>query len=79
MLLNILHQNTSREPLRSIMAEAAALEEEPGVLAASVAGGYQYADVFEVGPSAVVVTDGDEERARDAHRMRGEERAHRGD
>src|SRR2546427_193546 len=64
MLLNILHQNTSAEPLRSIMAEAAAMEAEPGVLAASVAGGYQYADVWEVGPSAVVVTDNDPAKAR---------------
>src|SRR5205823_1685913 len=57
MLLNIRYQNTSQEPLRPVMEAAAALETEPGVLAASVAGGYQYADVFEVGPSAVVVTD----------------------
>ncbi len=64
MLLNILHQNTSCEPLRAIMAEAAALETEPGVLAASVAGGYQYADVWEIGPAAVVVTDNDPDRAR---------------
>jgi microcystin degradation protein MlrC len=63
MLWNILHQNTSREPLRPIMEVAAALEQEPGVLAASVAGGYQYADVFEVGPSVVVVTDNDSAKA----------------
>lgn len=65
MLLNILHQNTSAEPLRSIMAEAAAREKEPGVLAASFAGGYQYADVYEVGPSAVVVTDNEPDQARE--------------
>src|SRR5712691_8057312 len=65
MLLSILHQNTSAAPLRSIMAEAAAMEAEPGVLAASVAGGYQYADVWEVGPSAVVVTDNDPAKAKE--------------
>jgi microcystin degradation protein MlrC len=64
MLLNILHQNTSAEPLRSILAEAAALEAEPGVLAVNVAGGYQYADVFEVGPSVVVVTNDGSAQAR---------------
>jgi microcystin degradation protein MlrC len=64
MLLNILYHNTSREPLCPIMEAAANLEARPGVLAASVAGGYQYADVPEMGPSAVVVTDNDPERAR---------------
>jgi microcystin degradation protein MlrC len=65
MLLNILHQNTSAEPLRSLMEAAEALEAEPGVLAVNVAGGYQYADVFEVGPSVVVVTDNAMARARE--------------
>jgi microcystin degradation protein MlrC len=65
MVWNILHQNTSAEPLRSIMAEAAALEEQEGILAASVAAGYPYADVEEMGPSVVVVADGDRERAQE--------------
>jgi microcystin degradation protein MlrC len=64
MLLNILYHNTSREPLRPIMEAATSLEAQPGILAASVAGGYQYADVAEMGPSAVIVTDNDPERAR---------------
>jgi microcystin degradation protein MlrC len=64
MLLNILYHNTSRKPLQPIMAAAASLEARPGILAASVAGGYQYADVPEMGPSAVIVTDNDPERAR---------------
>lgn len=63
MIWNIVHQNTYAEPLRSVVAESIRLEEQPGILAASVAGGYQYADVPHVGPSAVVVTDGDPERA----------------
>src|SRR5439155_5207687 len=70
MLLNILYQNTSREPLHAIMAAATALEAEPGILAAGVAGGYQYADVAEMGPSVVVVTDDDPDRAeREARRL----------
>jgi microcystin degradation protein MlrC len=64
MIWNILHQNTSAEPLRAIMADAARLEESGELLAASVAGGYQYADVAEVGPCALVVADGDGELAR---------------
>ncbi len=58
MLLNIVHQNTNVPPMDRVMAAARALEEQPDVVAASVAGGYQYADVPELGPAAVVVTDG---------------------
>ncbi len=59
MLLNIVRQNTNVEPIRSIMQAARALELSPKVLAASVALGYQYADVYEIGPTVVVVTDRD--------------------
>jgi microcystin degradation protein MlrC len=63
MLYNIRFQNTSLEPLGPVTEASRALEREPGVLAASVAGGYQYADVPAMGPSVVVVTDGDRELA----------------
>ncbi len=66
MLLNIVRQNTNLPPMDGVMAAARALEAEPAVLAASVAGGYQYADVPELGPAAVVVTDGAPALARDA-------------
>ena len=58
MLLNIARQNTNMPPMDRVMAAARALEGQPAILAASVAGGYQYADVAELGPAAVVVTDG---------------------
>ena len=58
MFLNIVHQYTSRDPMQKIMQAALALEQQPGILAASVAAGYQYADVAEMGPSVVVVADG---------------------
>lgn len=64
MVWNILHQNTSAEPLRSILADAAELEDSDGMLAVSLAAGYPYADVEEMGPSVVVVSDGDPARAR---------------
>lgn len=63
MIWNILHQHTRAEPLRSIMEDAASLEGQKGVLAASVAAGYPYADVHEMSPAVVVVADGDLERA----------------
>ena len=57
MIFNILHQYTSVDPMRSILREAEQLESRPHVLAASVAAGYPYADVDEIGPAVVVVTD----------------------
>lgn len=63
LLWNIVHHNTFREPLRSITQASMELEKQPGVLAASVACGYQYSDVPFIGPAVVVVTDDDEPRA----------------
>jgi microcystin degradation protein MlrC len=59
MLLNIVRQGTSAEPMKSIMQAVRDAENHPKVLAASLAESYQYADVYEMGPSVVVVTDGD--------------------
>ncbi len=59
VLFNIAFHNTSSGPMKPLMDAAIALEEQPGVLAVSIAAGYQYADVPAMGPSIVVVTDGD--------------------
>src|SRR5258708_5113933 len=63
LLWTIPFHNTYEEPLRSITQASILLEKQPGVLAASAAAGYQYNDVQYIGPSAIVVTDGDAERA----------------
>jgi microcystin degradation protein MlrC len=63
MLWNIVHQNTFAEPLLPITQASIDLEKQPGILAASVACGYQYNDVPHLGPSVVVVTDDDETSA----------------
>ena len=63
LLWNIVHQNTSQEPLKSITEASIELERRPGILAASVACGFQYNDVPYVGPSVIVVADGDEDLA----------------
>lgn len=55
---NIVFQNTSEEPLASIVKDSRAVEAQPGILAASVACGYQWADVPWMGPAVVVVSDG---------------------
>ena len=57
MILNILYHNTKVPPMAPILTAAKQLEARPDVLAANVALGYPYADVSEVGPSFVVVTD----------------------
>ncbi|MCC6169921.1 MAG: M81 family metallopeptidase [Caldilineaceae bacterium] len=63
VLFNIAFHNTSLPPMQPIMQAAIDLENEPGILAASVAAGYQYADVPAMGPSVVVVADGDRDLA----------------
>jgi microcystin degradation protein MlrC len=59
LLSQTLCQGTDDEPMRSIVAMARAAESEPGVLAATVFGGFPHADVPHAGSSAVVVADGD--------------------
>ncbi|PIU65923.1 MAG: MlrC domain protein [Armatimonadetes bacterium CG07_land_8_20_14_0_80_59_28] len=71
MLLNIRFHNTSQPPLVGIMDALRQIEEnDDRVLAASFAGAYQYSDVPEMGPAAVVVTDDDSALAQGvAHRI----------
>ena len=59
MMLNILYQNTSAAPMNPILDEAKRLESQDNILVTNAAAGYPYADVYEVGPSFVVVTDND--------------------
>ena len=70
MVYNIIFQNTYGEPFQPITRESIKVEGQPKVLAASVSGGYQYADVPYMGPSVIVATDGDEQLAlREAKRL----------
>jgi microcystin degradation protein MlrC len=59
MILNLLGQDTAREPMRSLMAAARAAERRPGVLSVSLMAGFPYADVPDMGPSVIAVADGD--------------------
>jgi microcystin degradation protein MlrC len=59
VIVNIMVHDTSQEPLRSFLEEARAIEQRPGFLAVSLLPGFAYADVPQMGPSVVVVTDGD--------------------
>jgi microcystin degradation protein MlrC len=64
MLINIMKQNTSQESLAGFMRRLRQLEEQPGILAASLLPGFAYADVPDMGPAVVVVADGDASLAR---------------
>lgn len=59
LIVNILRQGTGDLPMRDLVARAAAAEQLPGVLSVSVAEGFPYADVEEMGMSFLAVTDGD--------------------
>lgn len=72
MVYNIAFQNTFANPLLPITTESKSLEKQPGILAVSVSGGYQYGDVPWMGPSVVVVTDNNKALAdKEANRLSG--------
>jgi microcystin degradation protein MlrC len=72
LIINIMAQESSREPMKSFMDEARALEQQPGILAASILPGFAYADVPQMGPSVLIVADGDTTLARrEADRLAG--------
>ena len=59
MILNLLGQDTGREPMQSLMARAREAEGRPGVLSVSLMAGFPYADVPQMGPAVIAVADGD--------------------
>lgn len=62
--MNIERHLSSAEPMQSIIRELDTLRAQPGVLTASLAMGFPYADVPEMGTSFIVVTDNRPELAR---------------
>jgi microcystin degradation protein MlrC len=66
VVINIVKQFTGEEPMRSLVRDIDEVLRRPGVLSASVAEGYPYADVAEMGMSFVVVHDGEASEAQDA-------------
>lgn len=63
MILNLLGQDTAREPMKSLMGMARAIERRPGMLSVSLMAGFPYADVPEMGPSVIAVADGSRQLA----------------
>jgi microcystin degradation protein MlrC len=64
LIVNIMTHDTSRPPLQRFMEAACRMEQQPGILAVSVLPGFAYADVPHMGPSILVVSDGDPDAAR---------------
>jgi len=58
MLMHLLGQDTGREPMKGLMAKARGAEQRSGVLSVSLMAGFPYADVPDMGASAIVVADG---------------------
>ncbi len=63
LAVNILRQGTSDSPMKELVALAAEAATRPGVLSVSIAEGFPYADVEEMGMAFLAVTDDDAELA----------------
>jgi microcystin degradation protein MlrC len=68
LVINIVKQFTGEEPMKTLMAGCDAAMTRPAILTASVAEGYPYADVNEMGAAFLAVADGDADAARSAAR-----------
>jgi microcystin degradation protein MlrC len=70
MVYNLIFQDTFHGPFKQFADESRRLEKNPKILAVSIPGGYQWADIPAMGPSVIVVTDNDPELAmREAQRL----------
>ena len=78
LVVNIVRQFTGEEPMKTLVADCVAANERPGILDTSVAEGYPYADVEQMGMAWMAIADGDLDAARDAARwMAGRAWSHR--
>ena len=59
VLSQTLRQGTDDEPMRTLIRMCRDAEARPGVLAATVFGGFALADIPDAGTSAIVITDND--------------------
>ena len=72
LLIDITRQNTGESPARELYADIGEVMTWPGILSASVAMGFYYADVAEMGASFLAIADGDPCLARKAARWMSE-------
>ncbi len=66
LAITILAQETTKEPMAGLYRALEETIQQPGVISASIAPGFAYADVEEMGTSFLVVSDGDPQQAREA-------------
>ncbi len=52
-------QCTLREPMQTVVSELHALESEPGILTATIAMGFPFADIHDMGVTVLATSDGD--------------------
>lgn len=64
LAITILAQETTKEPMAELYRDLEKTVRRPGVISASIAPGFAYADVEEMGTAFLVVTDGDTKQAR---------------
>ncbi len=76
MLINIVKQFTDEEPMKSIMDNLQKTLYSPKILHGSVAEGYPYADVEEMGMSFISIADGDLSSAKQASKWMAEKAWH---
>ena len=69
--INIVKQFTGEEPMQTLVSDVEEVLKRPGMLTASVAEGYPYADVAEMGMSFLAVHDGDASAASVAAKWMG--------
>ncbi len=65
MLVNIVKQFTGQEPMKGLVDDCVEANERPGILDTSIAEGYPYADVVEMGMSWIAISDGDADAAKE--------------
>lgn len=66
LLSQTLMQGTDDRPMRDLVAMTREAEEQPGILAATVFGGFPHADIADAGNTAIVVADADRDLAQNA-------------
>ena len=64
MTINIINHNTNMEPMKSILSESSKLYSDRDVLSVSVAEGYPYSDIKKMGMSFTVITNDNQEKAK---------------
>lgn len=62
-LINLLGQETDREPMRTLLAQAREIERQPPLLTVSLMAGFPYADVPDTGASVIAVADNSQHAA----------------